>query len=99
MFTCAHQDDGYAGTLKNSRDWNEVGQLGRSTDPLQPGQVRFLLRLVCAHTPVTPRMHYKLLKRMREHRLQLQAWDVNLSRVPMFPKALGWDSLYTAVRK
>jgi hypothetical protein len=35
------QDDGYAGTLKNKRGWNDGGELGRDDDPLVPGKVSF----------------------------------------------------------
>ena len=33
------QDDGYAGTLKNKREPNTAGELGRTTHPLVPMQV------------------------------------------------------------
>lgn len=42
------QDDGYAGTLSNKRHWNDAGELGRDTDPLEPGKVRQLVWLVPA---------------------------------------------------
>lgn len=34
------QDDGYAGTLVRKRKPNEVGELGRTGNPLVPMQVR-----------------------------------------------------------
>lgn len=40
VYTCNHQDDGYGGTLKNKRKWNEANELGRSSNPIVPGRVR-----------------------------------------------------------
>ncbi|KAG2441828.1 hypothetical protein HXX76_003436 [Chlamydomonas incerta] len=39
VYTCASQDDGYAGTLSNKHTPNNAGELGRDGDPLVPGRV------------------------------------------------------------
>ncbi|KAG2484068.1 hypothetical protein HYH03_017088 [Edaphochlamys debaryana] len=40
VYTCNTQDDGYAGTLENPRNYNNAGELGREGDPLTPGLVQ-----------------------------------------------------------
>ncbi|MEW5307620.1 MAG: hypothetical protein WDW36_009999 [Sanguina aurantia] len=42
VWSCNHQDDGYAATLEGARTWNNAHELGRGTNPLLPGQVEGL---------------------------------------------------------